>query len=277
MRAGRRKQRVSTRSRKEGTRLVGSPNITRDSTFEGTELPEIKSPRGQKEEEEPEAEEAEEEGEPPVLSAPPSPVPTHDLPSPLPRHDLSAAQREEEMESKNQAARALVEERRSMLENQELQRRQKEQNQKRQQRHDRHKKKRAGSVEKSNRGPGSESEDETKPQTSDSDHSFVESSDEENPFELCYSPDKSKPTSTFRDVSGYHRPDISGYQQEKDDRKVLIEDNYKGVGHWEPGQGGVASCWSGVVSQLCGSSTHIWLNLPLVSMFAYDPVPDAET
>jgi TolA-binding protein len=215
-----------------------------------------------------EADEREAEVEDAHLSVPTSPVPSH---------DLSAAQREEEMESKNQAARALVEERRGMLESQELQRRQKEQTQKRQQRHDRHKKKRAGSVEKSNRGPGSESEDE-KLQTSDSDHSFVESSEEENPFELCYSPDKTKPTSTFRDVSGYYKPDITGYQsQEKDDRKVRIEDNYKGAQPWEAGQGGVTSCWSGVVSQLCGSSTHIWLNLPLVSMFAYDPVPDAET
>jgi len=249
-------------------RSVGSPSITRDSTLEGTELPEIHSPRSPQGVEP----EVEDEAEDPEVDAPVPSVPTR-----VPSHDLTTAQREEEMESKSQEARALVEERRLMLDTQELQRRQREQNQKRQQRHDRHKKKRAGSVEKSNRGPGSESEDETKPQTSDSDHSFVESSDEENPFELCYSPDKSKPTSTFRDVSGYHKPDISGYQQEKDDRKVLIEDNYKGVGNWEPGQGGVASCWSGVVSQLCGSSTHIWLNLPLVSMFAYDPVPDAET
>jgi len=244
---------------------VGSPSLTRDSTFEGTELPEIsKSPRN----EEPEVEEAE-EAEPAADPAPTTPVPSH---------DLTSAQREEEMQSKNQAARALVEERRVMLEDQELQRRQKEHTQKRQQRHDRHKKMRAGSVEKSNRGPGSESDDEVTLQLSESDQSFVESSEDENPFELCYSPDKVKPTSTFRDVSGYHKPDISGYQSgEKDDRKVLIEDNYKGAQHWEPGQGGITSCWSGVVSQLCGSSTHIWLNLPLVSMFAYDPVPDAET
>jgi len=245
---------------------VGSPSITRDSTFEGTELPEIsKSPRAG---DEPDVAEAEEpELEPRMMARPCSPVASY---------DLTAAQREEEMESKNQAARALVEERRVILENQELQRRQKEQTQKRQQRHDRHKKMRAGSVEKSNRGPGSESEDEAK-QTSDSDHSFVESSDEENPFELCYSPDKNKPTNVSRELSGYHKPDNSGYQQEKDERKVRIEDSYKGVEHWEPGQGGVASCWSGVVSQLCGSSTQIWLNLPLVSMFAYDPVPDADT
>jgi len=82
--------------------------------------------------------------------------------------------------------------------------------------------------------------------------------------------------------------------------------------NWEPAQGGIArygvlcivgfyevfSCWSGVVSQLCGSSSHLWLSnaqrtktnkqkpqrgselaldLPLVSMFAYDPVPDSES
>lgn len=243
---------------------MGSPSLSRDAAFEGTELPEI-SKSQLRDEEEPEGDEPE-DADMEVHAAVPS--------SPVPSHDLTAAQREEELRNKQQAARALVEERRVMLEKQELQRREKEHTQKRQQRHDRHKKLRAGSVEKSNRGPGSESEDDAK-QTSDSDHSFVESSEEENPFELCYSPDKSKPTSSFRDVSGYHKPDLSGYQQEKDDRKVLIEDNYKGGGSWEPGQGGVASCWSGVVSQLCSSSTHIWLNLPLVSMFAYDPVPDA--
>jgi len=41
MRAGRRKQRVATRPRKEGSKSVGSPSISRDSVTEGTELPEI--------------------------------------------------------------------------------------------------------------------------------------------------------------------------------------------------------------------------------------------
>jgi hypothetical protein len=248
---------------------MGSPSITRDS-LEGTELPEIsRSLREGDDDPEPEDE---------FESKQALPVELASL-SPGPVHDLSATQREEELETKKQEARALVEERRVMLEKQELLKRQTEETHKRQQRRDRHnKKKRVESVDKSNKGPGSESEEETKPTTSDSDHSFEESTEEENPFELCYSPDKSKVTSPFRDASGYHKPDLGGYQsQDKEDRKILIEDSYKGSGNWEPGQGGITSCWSGVVSQLCGSSTHLWLNLPLVSMFAYDPVPDGES
>jgi len=289
MRAGRRthKQRAP-RPRQEGVRSVGSPSLSRDSTLEGTELPEL--PRSMREsEDQPDLDDGTECADAVASSASgTTPIPASSVPSvptssastiPLPSYDLSAAQREHEMEAKQQEARALAEERRAMLEKQEMLKRQQEDTQKRRIRRERrNRKKRVDSVEKSNKGPGSESDvDESKPQSDGSDYSFEDSTEEENPFELCYSPDRTKPTSPFRDASGYHKPDISGYQcQEKEDRKVLIEDNYKGVENWERGQGGITSCWSGVVSQLCGSSTHIWLNLPLVSMFAYDPVPDAE-